>query len=257
MLERAPSPDRLLAGFPPLMCFSRLHHVCDRVRGCVVLTVCWAAKGGSGTTVVSCALALLTAAAHEPAHQPAGEATWLIDLAGDVPAAMGLPEPAGSGVHEWVLSPTAPPPALESLGAPAADGLVLIPRGTATASGDLARWADLGQYLSAGTRHVIVDAGSFAPPPALVAAAQQRFLVTRACYLALRRAAASPLVPTGIIVVHEPGRALRAQDVAYATQAPVSAEINLDPAVARAVDAGLLAARLPRTLSAALRELAA
>lgn len=226
-----------------------------------MLTVCWAAKGGSGTTVVSCALALLTAAAHEATRQaggdPAADPTWLIDLAGDVPAAMGLPEPASSGVHEWVVSPSAPPQALESLGAPAADGLVLIPRGVAMASGDLARWADLGQYLAAGPRHVIVDAGSCAPPPALVAAAQQRLLVTRACYLALRRAAASPLVPTGIVVVHEPGRALRAQDVAYATQAPVAAEINLDPAVARAVDAGLLAARLPRTLSAALRELAA
>ena len=225
-----------------------------------MLTVCWAAKGGSGTTVVSCALALLTAAASEPSGQPtgqaAGQATWLIDLAGDVPAAMGLPEPASSGVHEWVLSPTAAPQALESFGVPAADGLVLIPRGATTASGDLARWADLGQYLATGPKHVIVDAGSCAPPPALVAAAQQRLLVTRACYLALRRAAASPLVPTGIVVVHEPGRALRAQDVAYATQAPVAAELSLDPAVARAVDAGLLAARLPRTLSMALRKLA-
>lgn len=222
-----------------------------------MLTVCWAAKGGSGTTVVSCALALLTAAAREATAEAATVSTWLIDLAGDVPAAMGLPEPASPGVHEWVLSPTAPPQALESLGAPAGDGLVLIPRGVATAAGDLARWADLGQYLAAGVRHVIVDAGSAAPPPALVAAAQQRLLVTRACYLALRRAAASPLVPTGIVVVQEPGRALRAQDVAYATRAPIAAEIDLDPAVARAVDAGLLAARLPRTLSSALRELAA
>ena len=213
-----------------------------------MLTVCWAAKGGSGTTVVSCALALLTAAASDP--------TWLIDLAGDVPAAMGLSEPGGLGVHDWVLSPTAPQQALEALGAPAADGLVLIPRGIATASADLTRWADLAQYLATGPRHVIVDAGSCSPPPALVAAAQRRLLVTRACYLALRRAATSPLVPTGIVVVHEPGRALRTQDVAFATQAPVVAEITLDPAVARAVDAGLLAARLPRTLSVALRELA-
>ena len=93
--------------------------------------------------------------------------------------------------------------------------------------------------------------------PALIAAAQHRLLVTRACYLALRRAAGSPFSPTGVIVVLEPGRALRTQDIAYATQAPVAAEINLDPAVARAVDAGLLATRLPRTLSVALRDLAA
>lgn len=218
-----------------------------------MLTVCWAAKGGSGTTVVSCALALLTAAANDPASRP----TWLIDLAGDVPAAMGLPEPGGSGVHDWVLSPTAPRQALEALGAPAADSLVLVPRGTTTASGDLVRWAELGQYLAAAPKHVIVDAGSCSPPPALIAAAQHRLLVTRACYLSLRRAAGSSFSPTGVIVVLEPGRALRTQDIAYATQAPVAAEINLDPAVARAVDAGLLATRLPRTLSVALRDLAA
>ena len=214
-----------------------------------MLTVCWAAKGGSGTTVVSCALALLTAAAHE--------SSWLVDLAGDVPSALGLAEPAGPGVHDWVVSSSAPTQAFESLGVPVSDGLVLIPRGSVVASGDLGRWAELGRFLAAGPTNVVVDAGSWAPPPQFVAAAQQRLLVTKPCYLALRRAAASALMPTGVIVVHEPGRALRAQDVAYAVQAPVVAEVSTDPAVARAVDAGLLASRLPRTLAGALRQLVA
>ena len=37
---------------------------------------------------------------------------------------------------------------------------------------------------------------------------------------------------------------------------PVCAEVDLEPAVARAVDAGLLAARLPRSLAHALRHAA-
>lgn len=230
-----------------------------------MLTVCWAAKGGSGTTVVSCALALLAASASAPASAPASalamanahELSWLIDLAGDAPAALGLPEPAGPGIHDWVLSQSAPLQALESLGVSATAGLLLIPRGGTAASGDLARWADLGRFLAARSGNVIVDAGSWGPPPSLMDAAQRRLLVTRPCYLALRRAAATSLNPTGVIVVQEPGRALRAQDVAYAVQAPVVAEVSLDPAVARAVDAGLLASRLPRTLAAALRHVAA
>ena len=46
-----------------------------------MITVCWAAKGGSGTTVVAAAMAI---AAPTP--------TLLIDLAGDVPAVLGVPE---------------------------------------------------------------------------------------------------------------------------------------------------------------------
>ncbi|MCX6541407.1 MAG: hypothetical protein NTX77_07350 [Actinobacteria bacterium] len=216
-----------------------------------MLTVCWAAKGGSGTTVVSCALALLSAAAHG--------SSWLIDLAGDVPAALGLVEPAGPGVHDWIGSATAGLPAFEALGVPAAEGMVLIPKGVAWphALVDSARWAELGQYLAACPTRVVVDAGSWLPPPQFLAAAQHQLLVIRPCYLALRRAAASMVVPTGVVVVHEPGRALRAQDVAYAVQAPVVAEISTDPAVARAVDAGLLASRLPRSLAVALSDLAA
>ena len=51
-----------------------------------------------------------------------------------------------------------------------------------------------------------------------------------------------------MVLIDEPGRALRARDVEHALGAPVIAEIGYDPAVARAVDAGLLVARLPRSL---------
>ncbi|MCU1394771.1 MAG: ATPase involved in chromosome partitioning [Ilumatobacteraceae bacterium] len=212
-----------------------------------MLTVCWAAKGGSGTTVVSCALALLLADEHE--------SSWLLDAAGDVPAALGIAEPSGPGLLDWVSSTSAPPNAIDALGVAASPGLRVVPRGTATVGGDHARWRDIGQHLADRAVPCVVDAGTGAPPDGLLMAAQHRLLVIRPCYLALRRATASGLTPTAVVVVHEPGRALRADDVAAAVHAPVVAEISLDPAVARAVDAGLLLARMPRPLSFALRSL--
>ena len=62
----------------------------------MTLTVCWSAKGGSGTTVVAAALAL-------------GSPTdsLLIDLDGELPAALGVPEPSGQGLSDWFASDAA------------------------------------------------------------------------------------------------------------------------------------------------------
>jgi hypothetical protein len=49
---------------------------------------------------------------------------------------------------------------------------------------------------------------------------------------------------------------LRSRDVESALDAPVVATLALDPAVARAVDAGLLAARIPRLIQRELRKAA-
>src|SRR5438445_667973 len=70
-------------------------------------------------------------------------------------------------------------------------------------------------------------------------------LVLRPCYLGLRRAVASPLRPSGVVLVEEDGRAIRRRDVEDALGVPVKAVVAHDRRVARAVDAGLLAARLP------------
>ena len=59
--------------------------------------------------------------------------------------------------------------------------------------------------------------------------------------------------PTPSILVNEPGRALRAADVERAVGQRVIATVDVDPAVARAIDAGLLAARLPHLLQSQLR----
>lgn len=76
------------------------------------------------------------------------------------------------------------------------------------------------------------------------------YLVTRACYLALRRFTLDNVtLPDGVVLITEPGRALDPSDVAAVIGAPIRAEVGQDHAVARAIDAGLLATRLPRTLA--------
>ena len=65
--------------------------------------------------------------------------------------------------------------------------------------------------------------------------------------------------PLGVVrmpYVAEPGRALGRRDVESVIGVPVVAEIPLDPAVARAVDAGLLSCRLPATIGRALKAVA-
>lgn len=197
-----------------------------------MLTICWAAKGGSGTTVFATAKAL---ASPSPA--------MLIDLAGDVMAALGLPDPDGPGIHDW-LGSESPAERLSKLEHEATDRLSVIPAGERDAVGER-RWFELAAHLRLDERHVIVDAGTGRPPDALLAAADEALLVTRACYLSLRLAVADGIVPTGVVLVEEPGRSLRAADIEASLGAPVVSTALLDPAITRAVDAGLLVSRLP------------
>jgi hypothetical protein len=214
-----------------------------------VLIACWSTKGGSGTTVVAAALALLLARAHG--------STLLADLGGDAPAALGLPEPPGPGMAEWLATTgDVGSDALARLEVEAAPDLHLLPRGTGPLPpGPRAR--SLAAALAVGSRPVVVDAGRAQGAAAeIVAGATSSLLVVRPCYLALRRAVAAPVRPSGIVLVAEAGRSLTRRDIEDVIGAPVRAEITLDPAVARAVDAGLLAGRLPRSLERGLRNAA-
>lgn len=214
-----------------------------------MLVTCWSVKGGSGTTVVAAALAVITAGRGD---------TLLVDLAGDLPAALGLPEPAGPGVTDWLHSPAeVGPEALGRLEVPALPGLALLPCGARGPGGRTDALSAALVAAVAGGRAVVVDAGvADATHHGLLAASTASLLVLRPCYLALRRAVASPVRPTAAVLVREPGRALTRRDVASVLGVPVQAEIDLDPAVARAVDAGLLASRLPRALERTLRHVA-
>lgn len=207
-----------------------------------MLVACWSSKGGAGTTVVSVSLALLLA------RRLGGG--LLVDLAGDVPAALGLAEPGGPGIAGWLAAgPEVPADALHRLEQPAGTDLGLLPRGAGALRAERAEV--LTALLAADGRPVVVDCGADPDGAALTVAsgATRSVLVTRACFLALRRAVAAPLRPSEVVLLREPGRSLTRVDVEECLGAPVVAEVTVDPGVARAVDAGLLASRLPRGLA--------
>ncbi|MGH9209435.1 MAG: hypothetical protein ACRD2C_01990 [Acidimicrobiales bacterium] len=214
-----------------------------------MLIACWSVKGGSGTTVVVTSLAMLLAA-----RDPVGAV--LADLDGDVPATLGIAEPESPGLAGWLAAGEGvPADALTRLEVDAGPGLALLTRGTGPL--ETGRASVLATVLDRGRRPVVADCGS-RPDGAtavVVDAATQSLLVTRACYLSLRRASRSAHRPTAVVVVREPGRSLDRHDVERVVGAPVVAEVEADPAIFRAVDAGLLAStRLPRLLERGLRD---
>jgi hypothetical protein len=208
-----------------------------------MLIACWSSKGGAGTTVVAAGLALVLASRSD-------SGALLADLAGDAPAALGLPDPGGLGIAEWLAAgDDVPLDALRRLEVRAGGLLQLLPRGAGHLSE--ARADVLASLLAGDPRPVVADCGSAPDGTALTiaAGATRSLLVTRACYLSLRRALAAPIQPSAVVLLTEPGRSLSRRDVEDCLGAPVVAEVAVDPLVARAVDAGLLAARLPKGLS--------
>ena len=214
-----------------------------------MLVAVWSVKGGSGTTVVAASLGLLLSATE-------GRGVTLVDLGGDLPAALGVPDPPGPGVADWLAAgDEVAGDALRHLEVDVRPGLRLIARGSAPVAGGH------GERLAAalaGDRHVVVDCGPPESPAglAVAGAAGLSLLVLRPCYLALRRALAVPLRPSGVILVREDGRSLSGRDVEDVLGVPVRAEVAWHPSIARQVDAGLLAAALPRLLERALRRAA-
>jgi hypothetical protein len=207
-----------------------------------MLTVCYAAKGGSGTTVVVASIGL-----------SASEPTLLVDLAGDLPIVLGVPEPDGPGVLDWLRS-DARPDRLRTIERAVVPGVAIVTRGT-PGPVPTARWSALAEWLAGEHRAVVIDAGTGTPPPVL-AAVGRPLLVTRGCYLSLRAATRLGVRPAGVVLVQEPGRALGASEVEAALGAPVVTTLLCDPAIARSVDAGLLTGRLPSAARRTLRHVA-
>jgi hypothetical protein len=218
-----------------------------------MLITCWSMKGGSGTTVVTATMALLASQLRTSAG--------IVDLAGDIPAVLGLVEPSGPGVADWMRSdPSAGPEALARLATSVNPNLSVIHPGSTRDVVPPGRdpWIELTEALTdvdAFAERIFVDAGLGEPPAELRDAADHDLLVVRGCYLALRRCATLRRPPTGIIHVAEPGRALRRREIEQIVGVPVIAEIDIDPVVARKVDAGLLAGGPPESLRAPLRHL--
>lgn len=215
-----------------------------------MLIACWSVKGGSGTTVVATSLALLLSR-----RSPGG--SLIVDLAGDVASVLAVPEPPGPGAAEWSVAPEVGPEALTRLVTPVGPRLGLIGRGVGTTDGTRIA-AGLGS-LATSERPVVVDCGivdSGAAGLEVASEATISLLILRPCYLALRRAIRAPIRPSSVVLVDEPERVLSPSDVADTLGVPIVAIVPIESGIARAVDAGLLSARLPRSLSRALREAA-
>lgn len=235
-----------------------------------MMITCWSVKGGSGTSVVAAATAVLGGRS-----SPGG--SLLVDLTGDASVALGDDDRLGPGIADWVATVASGSGPVEVGAAPRASsrvdpmtferridrGVSILPRG-AGRIGDI--WSPAADLLVARlrceSRTIVVDAGTlgaagdgFAAP--FVSSADRSILVIRPCYLALRRASSVPVHPDGIVVVSEPGRSLGSDDITAVIGAPVVAEVRVEPRIARVVDAGLLCSRMPRDLDRALADVVA
>ena len=111
-------------------------------------------------------------------------------------------------------------------------------------SGPVDANAAAGVAAGERSRVVVVDGGC---DPALERAVSRRLVVVRLCYLALRRALATGMAGTdGVVVVVEAERSLGVDDVEAVLGRPVVARVAVTAAMARLLDAGLLALRPPR-----------
>ena len=194
----------------------------------------------------------------------------LVDLDGDIPAMLGLAEPERPGVVDWLAS-DAPIAHLDDLLVDVTPNCSLLP----ASRNDLATTVTRSRrrsHPSAGTGSSTgsssgaptaadrssIDAGTRRLPTTFVEQCPQRWLVTRAGYLALRRAGRLPVPPTGVVLVDEPGHPLGRRDIEASARAPIVATVDWDLRVTRSVDAGLLlGGRLPRSLHRALQRVAA
>ena len=212
-----------------------------------MLIACWSSKGGSGTTAVAAGLAVVMASA-----DPRGAV--LADLCGDGAAILGLPEPEGPGLSDWLAAgDDVPDDGIRRLELDAARGVRLLPRGTLPL--DATRAPALADHLVADPRPVVADCGTLVDETARIVAEQASasLLVLRPCFLAVRRALLAPTRPSGVVLVEEDGRALSSRDVEEVLGVPVRARIECSREVARLIDCCLLTARLPRRVARALR----
>ena len=215
-----------------------------------MLVSCWSAKGGSGTTVVAAALAVVA----RPGATTDG--ALLVDPPATCPPCSACPSPTARAhrvVGRRAAVPPTPSPGSRS---PVRPGLRLLPTGSRAArrarpgrgAGRAARRrrpSGRGRRRGRGRRperrpRRPRSPGCWPPRP------PSRLLVHPSCYLSPARARSPAVAAVGRRAGRRAGPGARAggtiEDV---VGAPVVAEVPSTP-VARAVDAGLLGRRLPR-----------
>ena len=161
--------------------------------------------------------------------------TVLVDLGGDAPAALGLPEPSGPGVVDWLASPTADAAALCDSRSTATDGVRSCSHGAPV--GVVARRPSGAAGPSwpvapPRRRPVVVDAGvgpaPERPPRRPRSRCSSSAPATSRCARAVRSTAAPPASCSS---ANRGGRSAPATWSVLG--APVVAEVPYDPAVAR------------------------
>ena len=195
--------------------------------------------------------------------------TTLVDLTGDQPALLGLiagSAPAEPGISDWVAAGDGV--AADAIGRLLEDvrpRLRLLRRGTAPLpDGDRDSPSDsrtdsdsrsdkrrlmLALEVLARSGPVVVDAGlDLAETRSRLKEPFRPVCVLRACYLALSRVQRLAGPYDRVILVEEPGRALRARDVSAAVGASTVERVPWDPRVGRSVDAGTIVSMLPPPL---------
>ena len=212
-----------------------------------MLTAIWSVKGGQGVSVAS---ALAAEAASKSASVPEDCPALLVDLRGDQPAIFGASE-VGAGMSEWANSDLSTR-SLERTMVELSSTLNLLTLGQAPLTAR--RAGELAEYLKSRSKEspVVVDLGdpsgddgTEAFRQAIIDRADESVLVTRNCYLALRRIVSMDNRPTKMVVISEPGRALTKSDCERAVGAK-AITLPIDPDIARAVDAGILRTRVPK-----------
>ena len=216
-----------------------------------MLVALWSPKGGSGTSVLAAACSLVLA-------REAGGAARLADLDGDQPAIFGLGAEPSLGLLDWLnAGADAPTDALDRLAVEAAPGVALLPRGGSERTLAPVAAAEAGAALAVALRDgpvpTIIDCGRAVEPAtrAVAEVADVSVIVVRGCYLALRRALRAPALAcsAGVVLVEEKERSLSEKEVADVLDLPVYARVGVRTPIFRAVDAGVLAARLPEQLA--------
>ena len=204
----------------------------------------WSPKGGSGTSIVAAVIAAAVAKSHPDVR--------LVDLLGDQPAVCGVRLNARIGACELLASESElHDGAVDALTVDIHEAFRLVPAGRAQLAGvTAARGAAVARALRYALPLYVVDAGCAATPAvaSLVRASDVALMVMRPCFLALQHASLRvDLVErsTGIVCISEPGRALGARDLVSVLGRPVLCEFDVDPDVARSVDAGMLLRRTP------------
>jgi hypothetical protein len=108
--------------------------------------------------------------------------------------------------------------------------------------------------------NVIIDAGTpnqigTTAFDVLLNGTDHSLLLVKSCFLAVHASVELAHRAHGVVVVSDEERRISDADVAVAIGLPVFASISVQPTVARAVDAGLLSARLPRIFTRSLEAL--